>query len=654
LHAQQAALKAKPGVWNAKYSPGGMAELEYAVQFLQLARGATKPALRQHHLPRALEALLETGALTLAEFEHLYTAHLFLRRLINALRMARGQARDLHCPERNSPEFSFLAKRLGYRKAEATAESQLDRDLGHARQGVAEFFRHRFQGGAKPEWLYDSLCEALMDPMASTQEAAPALSRLGMRDFPRALGLFRRLFGLLVEKRLGAACLLLNEHSFRHNPDPEGVLQKWVGYLESLSHPDLFIRQALHHPALLETLLLVFAHSEVLSDWVLREGEAYKEWVESEALETPRLREEYGRLASAHAEDPAFGESLAVRLCRFRNREYLRIALRDLRLGVHLQKIAFEISQLSDALLETAFAHLSASGRFPGLERNLCVLALGKLGGLELNYSSDIDLVFVLDDAAAQDGARDAWEQAGRELIGLLTTETPEGRLFRVDMNLRPWGGPGPLAGTVSQYRAYFNREAGGWELQAWLKARPVCGNIALGAGLIREVQNLACAPENRAQVEESMRKVRLLGLDKLRKEELLAGEVKLGPGGIRTVEFFTQALQIRHGAEIPELITGNTLEALGRLNRYGMVSENRFRLLADAYVFLRRVEHRLQLQGLRQKHVLPKEASELDKLARQLGFEDRIGISAVEAFREQYRKHMLSLQPISAELFGH
>jgi glutamate-ammonia-ligase adenylyltransferase len=210
------------------------------------------------------------------------------------------------------------------------------------------------------------------------------------------------------------------------------------------------------------------------------------------------------------------------------------------------------------------------------------------------------------------------------------------------------------LAGTVSQYRAYFNREAGGWELQAWLKARPVCGNIALGAGLIREVQNLACAPENRAQVEESMRKVRLLGLDKLRKEELLAGEVKLGPGGIRTVEFFTQALQIRHGAEIPELITGNTLEALGRLNRYGMVSENRFRLLADAYVFLRRVEHRLQLQGLRQKHVLPKEASELDKLARQLGFEDRIGISAVEAFREQYRKHMLSLQPISAELFGH
>jgi glutamate-ammonia-ligase adenylyltransferase len=144
------------------------------------------------------------------------------------------------------------------------------------------------------------------------------------------------------------------------------------------------------------------------------------------------------------------------------------------------------------------------------------------------------------------------------------------------------------------------------------------------------------------------------MGLDKLHRNQLLAGEVKLGPGGIRTVEFFVQALQIRHGAEVPELLTGNTLEALGRLNRYQLLASEQFHLLSEAYVFLRRVEHRLQLQGLQQRHTLPTDSGELHRLARQMGFEDRIGQPAIDAFFEQYRKHMLSLQSLSAELFAH
>jgi glutamate-ammonia-ligase adenylyltransferase len=425
----------------------------------------------------------------------------------------------------------------------------------------------------------------------------------------------------------------------------------------------------LHHPALLEMLLLVFANSDPLSDLTIREGEGFKDLIEPSSLEKPRLPQEFLQRALAVSAPDVWDdlqnepEAALVNLARLRNREYLRIALRDLHLNISLRETTYEISGLTDALVEAVFRLALITSGHPDLADHFCVLALGKLGGLELNYSSDIDLVFVMSDEAALAGRRGDAEKLARAFIGLLTRDTPEGRLFRVDMNLRPWGGQGPLVGSVSQYREYFGAgttetRADGWELQAWIKARTVRGPLDVGDAVITAAQWQACAPENAERVVASMRKVRLLGLDKLHKGDArgdqLAGEVKLGPGGIRTVEFFTQALQIQHAATTPALLTGNTLEALGRLNRYGLVPAGRYQLLTEAYVFLRRIEHRLQLQGLQQRHALPSTPAELDRLARQMGFEERVGQPARVQFLEQYRKHMLSLQPVSAELFDH
>lgn len=658
LFTRQAAAKEKPGHWNAKFGAGGLAELEYGVQFLQLRHGHARPVVRQHQWIRALESLLEAGVLSLAEFEHLYAANLFLRRLVNALRLARGHSKDLYLPPADAPERGPLARRLDYvDRAGVTAEKQFELDLQRVRATVSTFFDHRFRGGPRPEWLYDSLAETLMDVGATLEEATPALTRLGMTDLPLARRLFLELFDALVETRLAAACLLNVEAVFHRSPDPEGVLRHLVRYLRALPYPDLFIRQALHHPPLLEKLMLVFANSDPLAELAVREGQGFKDLIEPESLDAPRLPEAYLRLARAAAADPALGEDVSARLCRLRNREYLRIALRDLHLSVPLREITWEISGLSDALiaaaLDDAFATLESSER-AALEGRFSVIAMGKLGGAELNYSSDIDLVFVMDDAVATaEGGREAAERLGRTLITRLTRDTPDGRVFRVDMKLRPWGGQGPLVGTLSQYRAYFAADVAGWELQAWLKARVACGAEGPGRALIAAAQAEACAARNAEKVVDSMRRVRRMGLDKLSREELLAGEVKLGPGGIRTVEFFTQALQLRHAAAVPELLTGNTLEALGRLNRYGLLPGGRFQLLTEAYVFLRRVEHRLQLQGLQQRHAMPRTPRELDRLARQMGFEERVGRPAREQFLDQYRKYMLSLQPVSAELFG-
>ena len=217
-----------------------------------------------------------------------------------------------------------------------------------------------------------------------------------------------------------------------------------------------------------------------------------------------------------------------------------------------------------------------------------------------------------------------------------------------------PYGGQGPLISSVDHYDVYFRGEASGWELQAWLKARPLAGNLDLGREVARRVQAITVAPSNRAKIESSMRKVRQLGLDKLKQGNRLSTEVKLGPGGIRTIEFYVQYLQVRHGQALPELISGNTLTVLGRLYRYRLLSPNYHDLLSKSYVFLRRIEHVLQLQGLQQRHELPASPVELEKLAKRMGFEERLGQSASVQFRARYRQHMLTLLELSGTLFGY
>jgi glutamate-ammonia-ligase adenylyltransferase len=263
-------------------------------------------------------------------------------------------------------------------------------------------------------------------------------------------------------------------------------------------------------------------------------------------------------------------------------------------------------------------------------------------------------MVFVCDPSRFQSRERETLERWARLFLTSLSAPGAHGKMFRVDAQLRPYGGQSSLVLSLAQYEDYYRGPADGWELQSWLKARPLAGNLEMGRALARSVQALAVSEGNRAKIVASMRKVRLMGLEKLRQGNLLTSEVKLGPGGIRTIEFYVQYLQILHGADLPELITGNTLTALGKLWRYRLVSASLYELLSRSYVFLRRIEHALQLQGMQQRHALPESPEEMEKLARRLGFEERLGQSAAAQFREKYRKHILTLQELSSTLFGY
>jgi len=652
LRDQQIQLKTKSGIFNTKFSPGAMVDIEYAVQFLQLRHGLQYPQVRQISTAKALEGLLEVGIISLAEFEQLYTSFLFLRRLQGHLRLSRGLAKDLNMPLPNSPEYRHLAKRLGYlEKTGMPAETRLENDVKRCRSAVAGFMDYRFKGQPKPRIFDFSLSQNLMDESCSVNEAEPALRRMGMSDYPKAQELFLELFALVLEKRLLAAALLLAEDRFYKSPDPEYILLCLIRYLKAIEYPDLTVRQFLHHPPLLHSLLTLFGHSRYLGERVIRDPAGIKSILQNGRLYEPIHADSLMREAAAWVGPDRAGTDLATSLCRFRDREYLRIALRDIYLHAHLQPTTRDISALSDALISLAIdsAFQPMRAKFPELEWAL--IGMGKLGGRELNYSSDIDLIFIRADDAESEAVL-LFDQCAKELIGILSAPTSSGTLFRVDMNLRPWGRQGYLTGTSRQYLRYYREEAHGWELQAWLKARSLGGHGGLGDHFIQTLHAWILDPQRRDAIEISMRKVRKTALEILAKENRLAGEVKLGPGGIRTVEFFVQALQIRHGHDLPEIVTGNTLEALGRLQHFHLLTPNQYQTLAKAYVFLRRIEHRLQLSELRQVHELPKESAAMGKLAKRMGFEARFGQSASSLFLDQYRRHMLTLLSVSEQLF--
>lgn len=306
-------------------------------------------------------------------------------------------------------------------------------------------------------------------------------------------------------------------------------------------------------------------------------------------------------------------------LRRFRHRGLLRVAARDLE-GASLEDVVREISDVADACLEAAAA-LASPGEAPG------VVALGKLGGRELNYASDVDLLFVHTEpgAAAQERA----ERAAGSLIKLLAEQTADGLALRVDPALRPGGRAGALSRSLDATLAYYERGSATWERQAMIKARAAAGDVALAGRFVEGIAPFVY-PEHLepAAIDDVRRtKVRLEEYIRQRGKELT--EVKRGRGGIRDVEFAVQLLQIVHGRRDLALRSPSTLVALRALAEEGYVARADADALAGAYRFLRRLEHRLQIVHDLQTHDLPPDRRSRTTLARSLGLPDAASLQA-------------------------
>jgi [glutamine synthetase] adenylyltransferase / [glutamine synthetase]-adenylyl-L-tyrosine phosphorylase len=316
----------------------------------------------------------------------------------------------------------------------------------------------------------------------------------------------------------------------------------------------------------------------------------------------------FSRADMAAALEGAGGDdesALKRRLRRLRLRVLLRVMARDLEGSADLAEVCGTMSDLAELEIAAALDWTRA--------RDLIVVAMGKLGGRELNVSSDVDLVFVYPGGADPVPL----ERAGRKLIALLSEVTEDGFAFRVDMRLRPYGDSGPLASSFEALEGYFMAQGREWERYAWIKARPITGSAhpALAA-IVRpfvyrkylDYATLAAMRRLHAEVRR----------DVTRRD--LAEHLKLGPGGIREIEFVVQALQLVRGGRDPALAVRATLEALARLEERQMLPAAAVRELSSAYVFLRNTEHRLQYVEDQQTHTLPQGAAEREVIARMSG----------------------------------
>ena len=339
-------------------------------------------------------------------------------------------------------------------------------------------------------------------------------------------------------------------------------------------------------------------------------------WLAREKPESV-MREELAALVAGGFTDEALREGVQD--------EMLRLGARELGHG-RPEEVLRELAHLAGAALDVALEALAAElearhgvpRREDGARVGFVVFGMGKLGGEELNFSSDIDLIYAYETDAGAAGEASLHEHFAR-LAERLTRAL--GECFRVDLRLRPEGTRGTLVNSLPALERYYESFGRAWERQAWIKARPVAGDRALGEEILRTLAPFVWPRSGSARSVDAVREMVNL-LDEAR-AGAVAGDLKLGRGGIREIEFFVQALQLIHGGRQPALRARGTLAALEKLLFAGLVSEHEHRTLGDAYLFLRRVEHRLQLDELLQTHALPEGEVARSLLARRLGLPD-------------------------------
>ncbi len=391
------------------------------------------------------------------------------------------------------------------------------------------------------------------------------------------------------------------------------------------------------HPRTLESLITLFSASQFLSEILLQNPATLSLFHTRRALAE---RKTIDRL-QAEAEEamravPTYAEKLDA-LRRYQHHELLRVGASDLLDLYDLRTVFSQLSRMAIGLTRAALT--LACEQVGQTAEGFVVVALGKLGGYELNYSSDIDLLFL-----ARQNAED-YTCLAEKLIEILSLPTGEGFLYRVDTRLRPWGRSGPLVATRAGYLNYLDEYARLWEKQALLKFRPIAGDLPFGEDLRREVEERI----HRVSADQVRREIFAM---KQRTEEFLRqkgrewGEVKLGVGSIRDIEFVVQALQITH----PHIRTRVTLKAIPRLREEGLLTPAEAAVLSEGYVFLRTIEHYLQILDYRQTYSLPSDPNAIALLARRLGFE---GPQAGENFLARYEQHRRAIRTIFLRKLG-
>jgi glutamate-ammonia-ligase adenylyltransferase len=473
------------------------------------------------------------------------------------------------------------------------------------------------------------------------QAMRPEYEGITFLDGAKAEANLERL-GQQMSPRLAAPLASLLAHS----PDPDGALNLLERYIQQV--PPEVLEGLARHPVALSYLVAIFGYSGSLAESFLAEPSLPVQFARDRNFTKLKSKEDlmqdYARFSTTNPE-----VWLSAQLARFKRRNYLRIVLKDvLRLST-LAETTLELSALADVILANALTYCDqelekrygqpqyrdVQGRI--VRSGFSVVSLGKLGGNELNYSSDVDLLFLYShDGETAGGSerhsvisnKEYFVRLAHAITRTITQSTPHGQVFRVDLRLRPEGEQGDLTISLRSSLEYYEHRARDWELQMLIKARHSAGDPKLTREFLHGVEPYVYGSPTDFEAIESVLWTRDRISKKMRESRSDSVDVKLHRGGIRDIEFLTQCLQRLHGGADHWVRSGGTLLALRKLNDKSWISDRDYAALTASYEFLRKAEHRIQLEMGQQTHRLPAGHEALDRLARRVGVEARAGES--------------------------
>ncbi len=597
---------------DLKLGAGGIREAEFFVQALQLLFGGRIAALRTPSLLGALAALQQAGVLSAAQQAQLRAAYLILRRCENLLQ-ALDERQEHHLPS-EPQRLLLLGKLLGRRHPERL-QAQLQRTC----RSVARVCRPLLGQTRGDAPAHGRLPRRFALALQPGPEQSATLGRLGFAAPAEAAALLHALqraagspFSAATpaaHRRLAPRLLALCVAS----ADPLQALRLWVQLEAPLRRHPAYFDLLVATPLLARRLVDLLGSSEFLGRTLALYPELLELGVglQAQADVVAHLRTWQLPTAATASREEVYAAQLEG-LRRFKLQEQLRIGLLDLGEQLPIHKVLEALSELAEASLRGA---LQAACRrqdmaSPGL---FCVVGLGRLGGGEMGYGSDLDLVFVYEQIPMATAVRLA-----QRLLEALSLHLTQGPLYTVDTRLRPSGAQGPLVCSSARFLSYHRQEASLWEHQALLRARPVAGDLALGARLLAALAPQRYPPQPPAGLHAAIvdMRVRLV-----QSRPAAAGlDLKLSPGGLQDLDFLTQALQLRHAGALPALRQTSTLAALRALRAANILTPLQGRQLLAAYAFLRRVEGRLRMLRDTPTTLLPTGPA-ARRLARRCGY---------------------------------
>ncbi len=490
--------------------------------------------------------------------------------------------------------------------------------------------------------------DLLLAPRLDPRQAAALLEPYGLKDPVKGDANLQAMAEDPSERELLAEILYDLLLCVSQSADPDQALNYFERFARAAIHRTRLYSYLKDSPETLDILAKTLGGSPYMAEILIRDPHHFYWLTDSEIINSIRRKRSIERelLQTLKVLEEEKAQLDYIRF--FKRREMLHIGVRDLLRISTVEETLTALSVLAEALISAAcWISASALKRQSEISTKVftgfTVLGMGKLGGGELNFSSDVDLIYLYASDAENHGSLSAAEyfrRLCRKITAALHDFTPEGYVYRVDLRLRPEGKSGYIAYPLDGFKRYYQTRVGTWERLALLKAWPVAGNRQLGRAFLDMARAFIYDLPFDNKSLQDMRKMKRQIDEKMSARDQRDTNVKLGTGGIREIELIAQTIQARHGGRFPSIRQRNTLKALGALFNTSLLSAEEHHTLTRAYLFLRDVENKLQMANDTQTHSLPNDAAELNTCARRLGYTGTNAISASDQFLTDYRRH--------------